>query len=214
MRRFLSILTAVAALVSCSRTEQTVRTPQIIPQPEHLQMLEGSFRITADTPLWVDGAPEFTRTAGFLADRFETVTGKPLKFAEEFPLEGGIYFMQADGYPAEGYLLRVESGRILIESSDGAGAFYALQTLLQLLPPECLSDGPVRGADWTVPAVDIEDAPRFSYRGMHLDCCLHFFDVDFLKKYIDVMAFHKVNRFHWHLPKIRAGGWRSRSIRS
>ena len=206
MRRFLFILTAVAALVSCSRTEQTVRTPQIIPQPEHLQILEGSFRITADTPLWVDGAPEFTRTADFLADRFETVTGKPLKFAEEFPLEGGIYFMQADGYPAEGYLLRVESGRILIESSDGAGAFYALQTLLQLLPPECLSDGPVRGADWTVPAVDIEDAPRFSYRGMHLDCCLHFFDVDFLKKYIDVMAFHKVNRFHWHLTEDQ--GWR------
>ena len=143
MRRFLIILTAIGALVSCSRTEYAVRTPQIIPQPEHLQMLDGSFRITADTPIWVDGAPEFTRTAGFLAQRFETVTGKPLKFAEEFPLEGGIYFMQADGYPSEGYQLRVESGRILIESSDGAGAFYALQTLLQLLPPECLSDAPV-----------------------------------------------------------------------
>ena len=206
MRRFLIILTAIAALASCSRTEQAVRTPQIIPQPEHLQMLDGSFRITADTPIWVDGAPEFTRTAGFLAQRFETVTGKPLKFAEEFPLEGGIYFMQADGYPSEGYQLRVESGRILIESSDGAGAFYALQTLLQLLPPECLSDAPVKGVDWTVPAVDIEDAPRFSYRGMHLDCCLHFFDVDFLKKYIDVMAFHKVNRFHWHLTEDQ--GWR------
>ena len=206
MRRYLLILTAVAALAACSRTEQAVRTPQIIPQPEHLQLLDGSFRITADTPIWVDGAPEFTRTAGFLAQRFETVTGKPLKFAEEFPPEGGIYFMQADGYPAEGYQLRVESGRILIESSDGAGAFYALQTLLQLLPPECLSDGPVKGVDWTVPAVDIEDAPRFSYRGMHLDCCLHFFDVDFLKKYIDVMAFHKVNRFHWHLTE--AQGWR------
>ena len=206
MRRFFFILTAVAALVSCSRTEPVARTPQIIPQPEHLQLLEGSFRITADTPIWVDGAPEFTRTAGFLADRFETVTGKPLKFAEEFPPEGGIYFLQADGYPAEGYQLRVESGRILIESSDGAGAFYALQTLLQLLPPECLSDGPVRGVEWTIPAVDVEDAPRFSYRGMHLDCCLHFFDVDFLKKYIDVMAFHKVNRFHWHLTEDQ--GWR------
>ena len=207
MRR-LAIITAtlILALVSCSKPEQQACTPQIIPQPEHLQLLEGSFRITADTPVWVDGEPEFTRTAKFLSDRFETVTGKPLPFAEEFPLSGGIYFMQADGYPAEGYLLRVESGRILIESSDGAGAFYALQTLLQLLPADCLSDGPVRGVDWVLPAVDIEDAPRFPYRGMHLDCCLHFFDVDFLKKYIDVMAFHKVNRFHWHLTEDQ--GWR------
>ena len=207
MRR-LAIITAtlILALASCSKPEQKAGTPQIIPQPEHLQLLEGSFRITADTPIWVDGEPEFTRTAKFLSDRFETVTGKPLPFPEEFPLSGGIYFMQADGYPAEGYLLRVESGRILIESSDGAGAFYALQTLLQLLPPECLSDEPVRGVDWTLPAVDIEDAPRFPYRGMHLDCCLHFFDVDFLKKYIDVMAFHKVNRFHWHLTEDQ--GWR------
>ena len=207
MRR-LAIITAtlILALASCTKPEQQACTPQIIPQPEHLQLLEGSFRITADTPIWVDGEPEFTRTAKFLSDRFETVTGKPLPFAEEFPLSGGIYFMQADGYPAEGYLLRVESGRILIESSDGAGAFYALQTLLQLLPADCLSDGPVRGVDWVLPAVDIEDAPRFPYRGMHLDCCLHFFDVDFLKKYIDVMAFHKVNRFHWHLTEDQ--GWR------
>ena len=205
MRRFDCILLALT-IVSCAPKVQAPATPQIIPLPAHLQMLDGSFRITADTPIWVDGPEEFTRTAGFLAERFETVTGKPLKFAEEFPLEGGIYFMQADGYPAEGYLLRVESGRILIESSDGAGAFYALQTLLQLLPKECLADERVSGVDWTIPAVDVEDAPRFSYRGMHLDCCLHFFDVDFLKKYIDVMAFHKVNRFHWHLTEDQ--GWR------
>ena len=205
MKRFALILIALA-LACCSPKEQAPAAPQIIPLPAHLQLLDGSFRITADTPVWVDGPEEFTRTAQFLSERFETVTGKPLRFAEEFPVSGGIYFMQADGYPAEGYLLRVESGRILIESSDGAGAFYALQTLLQLLPSECLSDSRVSGVDWTVPGVDIEDAPRFSYRGMHLDCCLHFFDVDFLKKYIDVMAFHKVNRFHWHLTEDQ--GWR------
>ena len=206
MRKTLCLLTAVAALLaSCAREVKEPTAPQIIPLPEHLQMLEGSFRITADTPIWVDGPAEFTRTAEFLSERFETVTGKALRFAEEFPQSGAIYFMQADGYPAEGYQLRVESGRILIESTDGAGAFYALQTLLQLLPAGCLSDSR-ESVDWTVPAVDIEDAPRFPYRGMHLDCCLHFFDVDFLKKYIDVMAFHKVNRFHWHLTEDQ--GWR------
>ena len=205
MRRHAILLLALL-LAACSPKGQEPAAPQIIPLPAHLQMLEGSFRITADTPIWVDGPEEFARTAGFLAERFGTVTGKQLRFAEEFPQSGGIYFMQADGYPAEGYLLRVESGRVLIESSDGAGAFYALQTLLQLLPAECLSDSRVSGVDWVLPAVDIEDAPRFSYRGMHLDCCLHFFEVDFLKKYIDVMAFHKVNRFHWHLTEDQ--GWR------
>ena len=207
MRKSACIAVALATLLaSCAREVKEPSVPQIIPLPEHLQMLEGSFRITSDTPVWVDGPAEFTRTAEFLSKRFETVTGKPLKFAEEFPRSGAIYFMQADGYPAEGYQLRVESGRILIESTDGAGAFYALQTLLQLLPEECLSDSRVSGVDWTIPSVDIEDAPRFPYRGMHLDCCLHFFDIDFLKKYIDVMAFHKVNRFHWHLTEDQ--GWR------
>ena len=205
MRRHAILLLALL-IAACSPKGQEPAAPQIIPLPAHLQMLEGSFRITADTPIWVDGPEEFARTAGFLAERFGTVTGKPLRFAEEFPQSGGIYFMQADGYPAEGYLLRVESGRVLIESSDGAGAFYALQTLLQLLPAECLSDSRISGVDWVLPAVDIEDAPRFSYRGMHLDCCLHFFEVDFLKKYIDVMAFHKVNLFHWHLTEDQ--GWR------
>lgn len=207
MRRItFAILAVTLILASCTREAQEPSAPRIIPLPAHIQMLEGSFRITPDTPVWVDGPAEFTRTAEMLSRRYGTVSGKTLRFAEEFPRSGGIYFMQADGYPAEGYLLRVESGRILIESSDGAGAFYALQTLLQLLPPDCLSDSRVNGVDWTVPAVDIEDAPRFAYRGMHLDCCLHFFDMDFLKKYIDVMAFHKVNRFHWHLTEDQ--GWR------
>ena len=114
--------------------------------------------------------------------------------------------METGGYPAEGYLLRVEPGRILIEFSDGAGAFYAVQTLLQLLPKEIFSDTAVKGVKWTVPGVDIEDSPRFPYRGMHLDCCLHFFDIPFLKRYIDLMALHKVNRFHWHLTEDQ--GWR------
>ena len=77
MRKTLCLLTAVAALLaSCAREVKEPAAPQIIPLPEHLQMLEGSFRITADTPIWVDGPAEFTRTAEMLSRRFETVTGK------------------------------------------------------------------------------------------------------------------------------------------
>ena len=80
MRRFAYILLALT-IVSCAPKAQAPATPQIIPLPAHLQMLDGSFRITADTPIWVDGPEEFTRTAKFLSERFETVTGTPLKFA-------------------------------------------------------------------------------------------------------------------------------------
>ena len=110
------------------------------------------------------------------------------------------------GLPEECYELRVEPERIVIDYGTPSGAFYAIQSLLQLFPQEIFETKPVKGVKWTVPCVSIEDRPRFQYRGMHLDCCLHFFTMDFLKKYIDIMALHKVNRFHWHLTEDQ--GWR------
>jgi hexosaminidase len=95
---------------------------------------------------------------------------------------------------------------LVVDYADGAGAFYAVQTLLQLLPVEIYAQERQTGIDWTVPCCSISDAPRFKYRGMHLDVCLHYFDFEFLKKYIDIMAAHKVNRFHWHLTEDQ--GWR------
>ena len=206
MKRYF-IIACVLLLAACSKSVQEQTVPQIIPQPERMQEIGDPFTITRDTPIWVDTpSEEVERTAGMLSERFEKAAGWPLKIAEEMPLSGGIYFMETGSYPAEGYLLRIEPGRILIEFSDGAGAFYAMQTLLQLLPKDIFSDSPVKGVKWTVPGVDIEDSPRFSYRGMHLDCCLHFFDIPFLQRYIDLMAMHKVNRFHWHLTEDQ--GWR------
>ena len=209
MRRtaFLILIAATAALSACSKADSQPAAPQVIPQPEHVQAIGDPFTITRNTPVWIDTpSEEVSRTAAMLSDRFGKAAGWPLQTAEEFPPSGGIYFMETGGYPAEGYLLRVEPGRILIEYSDGAGAFYAVQTLLQLLPEDIFSDTPSKGVNWTVPGVDIEDSPRFPYRGMHLDCCLHFFDIPFLQRYIDLMAMHKVNRFHWHLTEDQ--GWR------
>ena len=205
MRRCL-IAAAVLLLASCAQKVQE-QPVQVIPQPEHLQEIGDPFTITRNTPVWADPASEeILSTVDLLSGYFEKAAGWSLKLADEMPQQGGIYFMQADGYPAEGYLLRVEPQRILIEYSDGAGAFYATQTLLQLLPKEIFADTQAKGVKWTVPGVDIEDSPRFPYRGMHLDCCLHFFDIPFLQRYIDLMALHKVNRFHWHLTEDQ--GWR------
>ncbi len=201
------MLSAAALLSGCSggkvlRGDNPFR---IIPQPLHVTEAPGCFRITSGTPLWVDDTL-FLRTAGMLNGRLEKAAGWSLPIAEEFPQTGGIYFMMVDGFGPEEYNLRVQPGRIMIESGDGAGAFYAVQTLLQMAPVEIFSDIPQRVRAWEIPCADINDKPRFKYRGMHLDCCLHFFDIDFLKKYIDIMALHKVNRFHWHLTEDQ--GWR------
>jgi hexosaminidase len=113
------------------------------------------------------------------------------------------------GLPPEGYRLSVTPEGIGIVAGGTAGVFHARTSLRQLVPPEALSpassrDGPVR--TWPVPCVEIVDQPRFSWRGLMLDTCRHFFPVEFVKRYIDTLAFHKMNVFHWHLTEDQ--GWR------
>ncbi|MFL3051073.1 MAG: beta-N-acetylhexosaminidase [Candidatus Neomarinimicrobiota bacterium] len=101
----------------------------------------------------------------------------------------------------EGYHLEVSSAEISLSAPNAAGLFYGSVTLLQLL-----DEGERLGRSGSVPAVNISDSPRFSWRGMHLDVGRHFFPVDFVKRYIDLIAMHKMNRFHWHLTEDH--GWR------
>ena len=84
--------------------------------------------------------------------------------------------------------------------------FYGTQTLRQLFPPDILREARIPGIRWDAPAVHIEDRPRFPWRGMHLDVGRHFMPKEFVKKYIDLLALHKMNRFHWHLTDDQ--GWR------
>ena len=204
------ILAAALLLAACTAPKQENRRISLIPEPAFIQTEEGEFRIDKGTKIFLEeGNKEVRRSADFLNERLQKAAGFTLPIVEDDPLrhngEKGIFVLDA-GLKPESYHLVVQPGRIVVEHGDGAGAFYALQTLLQLLPEEIFSDTRQCGVRWSVPCCDIEDAPRFPYRGMHLDCCLHFFSVDFLKKYIDVMALHKVNRFHWHLTEDQ--GWR------
>ena len=197
-------------LVACSRPEQAPQVISVIPQPAHVQARDGVFRIDRGTSLFVEaGDSSVIRAMAFLNDRIFKVAGYSLPVVTDDPLrhagEKGIFVLDA-GLTPEAYHLVVEEGRVVLEHGGGAGAFYGVQTLLQLLPVEIFSEKRVRGMRWEMPCCDIDDSPRFAYRGMHLDCCLHFFSIDFLKKYIDVMALHKVNRFHWHLTEDQ--GWR------
>ena len=206
-----NLLVAVlaVALAACT-AERQAPVPHVIPQPAFLQQEEGVFALDRKTPVYVDFTDSsLLRTVAFLNEKLDKAAGFTLEVIQDDPLrhgqEKGIFILDA-GLPEEAYHLNCTPGRLLIEYGDGAGLFYALQTLFQLLPPEIFADARQHGIRWEVPCVDIEDAPRFPYRGMHLDCCLHFFSIDFLKKYIDVMALHKVNRFHWHLTEDQ--GWR------
>jgi hexosaminidase len=109
----------------------------------------------------------------------------------------GITLERADSGVPESYQLSVKKSGATIRASSDAGLFYGLQTLRQLLDAN---------AGRALPQVEIDDAPRFSYRGMHLDVVRHFFPVSFVKKYIDLMARYKLNTFHWHLTDDQ--GWR------
>ena len=106
---------------------------------------------------------------------------------------------EALNMPNEGYHVNVHSDSIIIAAESGAGVFYGIQSLAQLLPVDWVNE--VR-----IPVCQIDDSPRFPYRGMHLDVCRHFYSVDFVKKYIDLMARYKLNTFHWHLTEDQ--GWR------
>ena len=107
---------------------------------------------------------------------------------------------------AEGYILSVTPKGITVTGHDAGGVFYGIQSLLQLMPAEVYSKSPVRGVDWSVPAVTVTDAPARPWRGMMLDVARYFYDKEFVKKYIDMMATYKLNKLQLHL--IDDSGWR------
>ena len=210
LKKYIFVAAVLLVAAACS-AKQELREPQVVPQPASLQRTEGSFRIDRKVPVYVDIADSaILRTVGFLNERLQKAAGFSLDvISGDDPLhhrdEGAILVLDA-GLMKEAYNLDVTLKGIVIEYGSGAGVFYAIQTLFQLLPEAIFADSVQRGVRWEVPCCSIEDSPRFPYRGMHLDCCLHFFDIPFLKRYIDLMALHKVNRFHWHLTEDQ--GWR------
>ncbi|HEY0931913.1 MAG TPA: beta-N-acetylhexosaminidase [Gemmatimonas sp.] len=176
----------------------------LVPRPASLTPRTGQFTLTRTTRLHV--APVFRD----VARRFARDVADPLGFEPSIDAgttaPTGIVLSYRTGIPAEGYHLDVSSSRVLIQASTPAGAFYALETLKQLLPSDIYRKAPIADARWTVPAVRIEDAPRFAWRGAHLDGARHFMPKEFVRKYIDLLARHKLNRFHWHLTDDQ--GWR------
>lgn len=176
----------------------------IIPQPVDMKYGQGQFNLTTASSIGYN-KPEAQASAYLLANKLAVPTGFSLKTG---PL-GKIQFNLNDKPNAqlgdEGYTLEVTPTRILATANKPAGLFYAVQTILQLLPKDIESTSIVKRV-WTIPSVKIVDYPRFGWRGQMLDVSRHFFSVADVKRYIDRMARYKYNLFHWHLTDDE--GWR------
>ena len=181
----------------------------IIPEPAFfLSKPTGSyFTINNKTKIVIpDQTDQWKAVAKALISKFET-QGISLENGNNANLNNAIIFESSrDSMVSESYEMSISHQGIYIDTKDPNGAFYAVQTLLQLLPKEIFSNEKITGVDWKVPHLKIGDMPRFKYRGMHLDVARHFFNVEEVKKYIDLLAMHKMNTFHWHLTEDQ--GWR------
>ena len=196
---------AMLLAASCGNSITVPETVSIIPEPMEMTVGEDAFDVAGAT-FWIEtGIDSRSRKhIEAFAERLSLVTGKKSKVVD---VTGRSFvFIQRAEIPKEGYELRITPLAACISASSVEGFMYAIQTICQMLPVEVYGTAKAPKANWALRSVTIKDQPRFAYRGMHLDCARHYFSVDEIKKYIDVMAIHKMNRLHWHLTEDQ--GWR------
>jgi len=184
----------------------------IIPKPVSVTPGEGRFLLTPQTNIYLDPPTEETeRIAQFLAERLRAATGYPIEVraAEQEQTDGNLYLVldaSAVALGSEGYELTITPQRVVLQAARPAGLFYGVQTIRQLLPAAIESPTPQEGKKWEIASGKILDYPRFAWRGAMLDVARHFFTVDEVKRYIDYLAYYKMNRLHLHLSDDQ--GWR------
>lgn len=196
MKKLLSSIGFVLMIIGVAQAQ----TLNIIPQPVSIGVNAGTFTITPSTKIIVTGN-NADKTAAFFNSYLEKFYGFKLKTAGKSGNKNEIELVatKQENAVTGAYSLLVNNDKITIAGYNDEGLFYGMQTLIQLLPPG-------KSTSLAVQQCKIDDQPRFGYRGMHLDCGRHFFPVDFVKQYIDFLAMHKMNTFHWHLTEDQ--GWR------
>ncbi len=182
----------------------------LIPVPVSVTAGEGAFTLTAETKIYVDTTPGVEELGAYLADALRPATQYefPVIPTMASPDAGHITLTMVGAEPAlgdEGYKLAITETGVTLVAYRPAGLFWGIQTLRQLFPPriehETAQPGP-----WTLPTCTIWDQPRFAWRGLMLDVSRHFFTVEEVKRYIDLLAYYKLNRLHLHLTDDQ--GWR------
>ena len=183
-------------------------TPGLVPLPAKAVFQPGAFTLKSGTKVLADEASH--DTALYLADHLWPATGYQLKLGAASAAAKGNIVLTTQGAKAtlgeEGYELIVTPEAVTLRAPAQAGLFYGVQTLLQLFPPQVYANTRAAGVKWTVPCAQIEDQPRFKWRGLMLDVARHFYNKDEIKQLLDAMAAQKLNTFHWHL--VDDQGWR------
>lgn len=196
------LLTAIVFLSACNKGTVTADY-EVIPLPQSIENKQGTpFALQKSTVIvYPQGNEKLQKTAEFLSEYLNVSTGLKLAVSDKEQADNVILLKaDYDNDNKEAYTLVVSPNQIVINGASEAGAFYGVQTLRKSIPADS------KGKTVELPEVEIKDYPRFGYRGMMLDVSRHFFPAEFVKKYIDILALHNINRFHWHLSEDQ--GWR------
>ncbi len=191
-------------LMSCGIFSQ--KRPVLIPMPHSLEWRTGQFELTAKTDLLYEG--DLENEARYLADILNQATGFEMEPQKEGKENKNPILLKIDPTieeNKEAYQLKVTTEKVTLIGASPTGVFRGIQTLLQLLPPAIYGKQKSEES-WKIPVVSITDKPQFQWRGMLLDCSRHFMEKDFVKRYIDLLAYHKMNTLHWHITEDQ--GWR------
>ena len=204
MKKTLLLTAIAAAMISCCHEPQKGIT--VVPYPNEVNIKTGTFDASGAEFHY---SAEFDQPArnlieGF-ADRLAMVSGCECTVSEGKSGKGFV-FIYDPFMPEEAYSLNISPKAATVKASSLRGVNYAIQTIKQMLPVQIFQAEPAEGLDWALQCARIYDEPRFGYRGMHMDVSRHFFDMDMVKKYIDIMEVHKLNTLHWHLTDDQ--GWR------
>ncbi len=205
MKKFVPVFLCLIliALSSCKQETPDVR---IIPQPDKMSIEPSMVKFPTQRTVYMDKGDSLLLLAG--AYLCEKLGYSDMNFEGKNP--GHCIYLDVvtprDGANPDAYTLVTNKNGIVIQGNSARGVFYGIQTLLQLLPPDVYDRGIEMGKTLKIPQVSIQDEPRYGWRGMHLDVGRHQYSVEFIKKYIDMLAMHKMNVFHWHLTEDQ--GWR------
>lgn len=205
LKPFLVVLFLAVLSSGYSQKTYTEKDIQIIPKPTQVAVKEGVFKFSKETKFVVSG--DFQKEASTaLIQKFETAAGWKPEIATAIPASNFIQFKVDPALKNEAYVLDVNSKSITITAKGNAGFIYGLESIRQLLPEAIESQYVVTSARWEIPAVTINDQPRFQWRGLMLDLSRHFFDKKYILQTIDRLAMHKMNVLHLHL--VDDQGWR------
>ena len=202
MKKTLIILSVLLAAAACA--PKNLQTINVVPYPNEVQIKSGEFCVAGADVKYDAAADERTKALiEAFAQQLSLVTGAESGVSED---NGEIAFILDAEMPHEAYTLNVTNKGVEVKASGLNGFNYAIQTIKQMLPVEVFGKVAAADKEWTLPCVKINDAPRFGYRGLHMDVSRHFFDMDEVKRYLDIMEVHKLNTLHWHITDDQ--GWR------